>query len=170
MQGDDPNSIIIPFYITTFFQVTVIALFAIPFFLMARVIPQHQISDYMYITCYGLTLFSIGTIATISGAGYPPFGLPTVSLVGPFSFLLFIGLNHSAISTSEDSNLRRTIKISTQQQLRLLDSIGTAEMERKLEKKVLEVTKLNAENLIQQSGIEPSLSMDEAKQYLYEVP
>jgi hypothetical protein len=123
----------------------------------------------MYITCFGLTLFSIGIIATTSGAGYPPFGLPTVSLVGPFSFLLFTGLNHSAISTAEDSTLRRSIKVSARQQLNLLDSIGTAELEGKIEKKVLEVAKSNAENLIQQSGIEPSLSHDEAKQYLYEV-
>ena len=136
---------------------------------MARAIRHHQISDYMYITCYGLTLFAIGIIATVSGAGYPPFGLPTVSLVGPFSFLLFIGLNHSAIATAEDSDLRRSIKASARQELELLDSIGTAEMERKLEKKVLEVTKSNVNNLKQQSGIEPSLSMDEAKQYLYEV-
>jgi hypothetical protein len=166
---DDPNSIIIPVYVTIFSQIIAIALFATAFVSMARAIPHHQISDYMYITCYGLTLFSIGIIATVSGAGYPPFGLPTVSLVGPFSFLLFTGLYHSAISTAQDSSLRRSIKVSAQQQLKLLDSIGTAEMENRLEKKVLEVTKLNAENLMQQSGIEPSLSLSETKQYLYEV-
>lgn len=166
---DDPNSIIIPVYITTFSQIIAIALFATAFVSMARAIHHHQISDYMYITCYGLTLFSIGIIATVSGAGYPPFGLPTVSLVGPFSFLLFTGLNHSAISTAEDSTLRWSIKASARQQLKLLDSIGTAELEDKIEKKVLEVTKSNAENLMQESGIEPSLSLDEAKQYIYEV-
>ena len=42
-------------------------------------------------------------------------------------------------------------------------------MERKLERKVLQIMKLNADNLIQQSGIEPSLSMEEAKEYLHEV-
>ena len=173
MQGDAPeddlNSIIIPVYVVTFSQVIAIALFATAFVSMARAVPHHQISDYMYITCFGLTLFSIGILATVSGAGYPPFGLPSVSLVGPFSFLLFTGLNHSAISIAEDSSLRRSIKDSAQQQLKLLDSMGTAEMERKLEKMVLEATKSNAESLKQQSGIEPSLSMDEAKQYLYEV-
>jgi hypothetical protein len=166
---NNPNSIIIPMYITIFSQVIAIALFATAFVFMARAIPSHRIGDYMYITCYGLTLFSIGIIATVSGAGYPPFGLPTVSLVGPFSFLLFTGLNHSAISTAEDSNLRRSIKVSARQQLKLLDSIGIAEVQVKLEKKVLEVTKSNAESLMQQSGIEPSLSLDEAKQYLHEV-
>lgn len=173
MQGalpkNDPNSIIIPVYITNFSQVIAIGLFATAFVIMARAIPHHQISDYLYITCYGLALFSIGIIATVSGAGYPPFGLPTVSLVGPFSFLLLTGLNHSAISAAEDSNLRRSIKVSARQQLKLLDSIGTAEIAERLEKRVLEVTKSNAEILRKESGIEPSLSLTEAKQYLYEV-
>ena len=167
--ADDPNSIIIPLYITTFSQVIAIGFFAIAFVSMARAIPKHKIGEYMYITCFGLTLFSIGIIATVSGAGYPPFGLPSVSLVGTFSFLLYHGLNHSALSAAQDSNLRRTIKVSAQQELKLLDKIGTAEMEQRLEKSVMEVTKLNADNLAKQTGIEPSLTMFEAKQYLFEV-
>ncbi len=167
--ADDPNSIIIPMLITTFSQVIAIGLFATAFVSMARAIPHHQISDYMYITCYGLLLFSIGIIATVAGAGYPPFGLPTVSLVGIFSFLLFTGLNHSAISTAEDSNLRRSIQVYAQRELKLLDNIGTAEMEERLEKRVLEVTKLGAEDLVKQTGIEPTLTMQEARQYLAEI-
>ena len=112
---------------------------------MARAIRHHQISDYMYITCYGLTLFAIGIIATVSGAGYPPFGLPTVSLVGPFSFLLFIGLNHSAIATAEDSDLRRSIKASARQELEFLDSIGTAEMRARTREKSLGSYKIKCE-------------------------
>lgn len=166
---DDLNSIIIPVYLVTFSQVIAIALFSIAFVSMARAIPHHQISDYMYITCFGLALFSIGTIATVSGAGYPPFGLPTVSLVGPFSFLLFIGLYRSAISTAEDSKLRHSIKVTAQQQLNLLRSIGTSEMERQLEKNVLEVTKLNTNNLMQQSGIEPTLTIEEISDVIADV-
>ena len=97
------------------------------------------------------------------------FGLPTVSLVGPFSFLFFIGLNNSAISIAEDSSLRRKIKDSARQQLKMFGSIGTAEMESRLEKTVLEITKSNAESFTHQTGIEPSLSVDEVKQYLNEV-
>ena len=168
MPEDDPNSIIIPVYITNFSQIIAIALFAVAFVSMARGIRQHIVSSFMYITCYGLSLLSIGIIATVSAAGYPPFGLPTISLIGPFSFLLFIGLHHSAIATAEDSNLRRNIKVSAFQQLGLLKSIGTSEMERKLEKKIMEVARLNADNLKEQSGIEPTLSLDETRQYVYE--
>jgi len=166
---DDPNSIIIPVYITNISQIIAIGLFATAFVSIARAIPHHQISDYMYVTCYGVILFYAAIIATVSGAGYPPFGLPSVSLVGIFSFLLVTGLNQSAISTAQDSKLRYLIKVSARQELKLLDNIGTAEMDERLEKKVLQVTKSNAENLMKQSGIEPSLSMEEAKQYLSEV-
>jgi hypothetical protein len=169
LSEDETSNIIFSFYITTFSQVASIALFAIAFAVMGRAVPNRQVSDYMHITCYGFALFSIAILATVSGAGYPPFGLPSVSLVGPFSFLLFIGLNHSAIATAQDSNLRRSIIISAREQLRFLDRIGTAEWEQELQRKVLEVTKTNAENLRQESGIEPSISMDEANQYIVEV-
>lgn len=169
LSEEDTNSIIFSFYITTFSQVASIALFAIAFAVIGRAVPNHQVSYYMHITCYGFALFSIAILSTISGAGYPPFGLPSVSLVGPFSFLLFIGLNHSAIATAEDSSLRRSILVTARQQLRFLDRIGTAEWERELEKKVQEVTKTNAEKLKQESGIEPSISMDEVNQYIFEV-
>jgi len=166
---DGPYNLIIPVYIVYFSQIVAIGLFATAFISIARAISHHQIRYYMYITCYGLVLFFTGMLASVSGAGYPPYGLPSVSLVGAFSFLLFTGLNHSAITTAQDSKLRSSIKISARRELELLDNIGTAEMEEILEKKVLEVTKSQADNLIEQSGIEPSLSMMEAKQYLSEV-
>jgi len=166
---DGPYSLIIPLYVLYFSQVIAIGLFAIAFVSMARAISHHQISYYMYITCFGLVLFFTGMLASVSGAGYPPFGLPSVSLVGTFSFLLFTGLNHSAIATAQDSKLRQIIRVSAQRELGLLDSIGNAKMEEILEKKVIEVTKSHTENLIKQSGIEPSLSIEEAKQYMSEV-
>lgn len=169
LSEDEVSSILFSFYITTFSQVASITLFAVAFAVIGRAVPDRQVSGYMYLSCYGFALFSIATLATVSGAGYPPYGLPSVSLVGPFSFLLFIGLNHSAIATAIDSKLRRDIKDSALQQLGLLDSMGTAEWERRLEKKILDVTKSNVDNLKQQSGIEPSISMDEAKQYIFEV-
>lgn len=50
-----------------------------------------------------------------------------------------------------------------------LHSIGTAKIERKFEKKVLEITKLNADNLTQQSGIEPTLTNTEVSNLIMEV-
>jgi hypothetical protein len=51
----------------------------------------------------------------------------------------------------------------------MLDSIATAEMEHELETAILKVAKKQKETIIEDSGIEPSLTMEDAKQYLDDV-
>ena len=48
----------------------------------------------------------------------------------------------------------------------LLDSIGTAQMEQDIEKTILKITKEQQDVLTEQTGIEPSLTEDEVKEYL----
>jgi hypothetical protein len=74
---------------------------------------------------------------------YPPFGLVTVSFFGLASFLMFNGIYSSAISVAEDSELRKSIRRYAIEESRLLDSIGMAQMEREIEKRVLGFTKRN---------------------------
>jgi hypothetical protein len=63
-------------------------------------------------------------------------------------------------------NLRRSIKNTTIKELKLLDDIGTAEMYKDIESKVTVLTKANADLLTEQSGIEPSLTDQEIREYL----
>jgi hypothetical protein len=150
-------SIIIPLMIIIFSGIAAVILFGIAFFSIARSINEKtRVRDYMIITAYGIVLFFIAAGATITGAGYPPFGIVNVSLVGPISFLILIGLYRSAISIAEDAKLRQSIKGS-----QLLESIGSAEMQREIEKKFMTVVRANADDLTRQSGIEPSLTDDE---------
>jgi hypothetical protein len=123
----------------------------------------------MMITAYGFILFFTAAAATISGAGYPPFGIVNVLLVGPFSYLILIGLYGSAISIAHDTKLRQSIKASTMDELKLLDSIGISEIQRETERKVIATTKANAAILTQQTGIEPSLSEEEIHEILSHV-
>lgn len=87
-----------------------------------------DVRDYMMITAYGFVLFLTAVVATVEQAGYPPFGLANVSFVGLSSFLILIGLYHSAISVANDVTLRKSIKNSALRESKLLDSIGTAQM------------------------------------------
>jgi hypothetical protein len=128
-----------------------------------------KVRDYMIITAYGFILFFTAAAATISGAGYPPFGIANVLLVGPLSYLILIGLYGSAISIAEDSKLRQSIKASTSKELKLLDSIGISQVQREIESKVTAATKANAAILTQQSGIEPSLTEEEIHEILSQV-
>jgi hypothetical protein len=90
-------------------------------------------------------------------------------LVGPFSYLILIGLYGSAIFIAEDTKLRQSIRTSTKDELKLLDSIGISQVQREIEAKVTAATKTDAAILTQQSGIEPSLTDEEIQQILNQV-
>jgi hypothetical protein len=52
------------------------------------------------------------------------------------------------------------------QESKLLGSIGTAQMEQQIEKTILKITKEQEKVLEEQTGVEPSLTEDEVKDYL----
>jgi hypothetical protein len=166
----DISVLLLSIMLTLFSIEAAIVLFGLGFRSVAKSISQtNKISDYMMITAYGFILFFTAAAATISLAGYPPFGIANVLLVGPFSYLILIGLYGSAISIAEDSKLRQSIKASTKEELKLLDSIGISQVQRETEEKVTAATKANAAILTQQSGIEPSLTDEEIRQILSQV-
>ncbi len=79
--------------------------------------------------------------------------------------MMLVGIYSSAISVAEDSNLRKSIRDFALSQSRLLDSIGSAQMEQEIEKRVLVFTKQIQDRMFG----EPSLTEDETKQYLEQV-
>jgi hypothetical protein len=140
-------------------------LFGIPFLLVARRLSNiESIRSYSTIAAIGFVLFFVSGSATIYQTGYPPFGLATVSLVGISSYILLLGVYSSAISVSQDSEIRRQLKKSAEE-WSLLGNIGEAEMEQAV---INLVGKLKGvyEN---ETGVEPSLTEDEAKGYFYQV-
>jgi serine protease inhibitor ecotin len=80
-----------------------------------------------------------------------------------------VGIYSSAVSVSQDIQLRKLIRSYTSTEARLLDSIGYAQMERELEKKVLLLTRQTQKNMKDEYRIESSLTEDDVKQYLGEV-
>jgi hypothetical protein len=167
---EDLSALLLPIMIILLSGQAAIILFGLGFRSVAKSISQtSKVRDYMIMTAYGFILFFTAAAATISGAGYPPFGIANVLLVGPFSYLILIGLYGSAISIAEDSKLRKSIKASTSKELKLLDSIGISQVQREIESKVTAATNANAAILTQQSGIEPSLTEEEIHEILSQV-
>lgn len=124
----------------------------------------------MIISAYGLVLvFVSNQVAVLVSAPYPPFGLATTLFMGLASYLLLIGIYSSAISVAEDSKLRQTIRRLAVRETKFLDSIGTAQMQDELQRRVLRLVKEQRANLTLDTGVEPSLNEPEFKQYLYEV-
>jgi hypothetical protein len=168
------SNLMIPILLFMYSIILCGVLFGIGFrFVAMFVSPSSHVRDYMIITAYGFILFFAAASATVLQAGYPPFGLASVSFVGLASYLILTGLYNSAISVAQDaklrSSIRRSVEVSSVKQSRLLDSIGTAEITKEIENNVLKITKDNAQELIQQTGIEPTLTDREIKDYVDEV-
>lgn len=124
------------------------------------------IRDYMMINAYGFILFLTTTNATVSAAGYPPFGLANILLYAPFSFLILTGLYRSAVCVSEDLELRKSIKTLAKKESKLLDITASAEVQREIQNKVMTTIKSNAESLEKQTGVESSLTDAEIQNHL----
>ena len=110
-------------------------LFGVAFLSVARTLKIGTAArNYMIIAAYGFLLFYIAGSAFVSQAAYPPYGLISVSFAGLSCYLIYNGLYFSAISVSQDMTLRQSIKKSVMEQSKLLDNIGTAEMEKEIQK------------------------------------
>lgn len=125
--------------------------------------------EHMMMAAYGFILFYVAGSAAVSQAAYPPFGLASVAFTGLSCYMIYAGLYSGAITVSQDSTLRKTISKSVMEQSKLLDSIGTAQMERELVSRVMTLTKKVSDDLREKSGVEVSITEDEAKNYLDEV-
>jgi hypothetical protein len=145
-------------------------LFGIAFWVIARTLGHTSIvRDYMIISAYGLVLLFMSNPLLLVNIIYPPFGLVAVSFMGLSSYLLLLGVYSSAISVSEDSKLRQSIRNFAIKDSRLLDSIGTAHMEQEIQKRVLELTRRNQDRMAEESGIQSSLTEEDMKEYLQQV-
>ena len=67
---------------------------------------------------------------------YPPFGLAATFFVGLSSYLILLGIYYSAISVAQDIKLRQSARKFAMKESKLLDSIGTAEMEQEIHRRV----------------------------------
>ena len=123
----------------------------------------------MIISACGLVLFFVSSQTNVIQIQYPPFGLATTSFEGLASYLVFIGLYSASTSVSQDIKLRQTIRRSAKEESKLLDSIATAQMEQEIERRVLRVAIEQSEKMKEETGIETSLSQEDAKEYLEEV-
>jgi hypothetical protein len=140
------------------------------FLSIARTLKKGSVlRDQMIIAAYGILMLQVSGTGTASQAAYPPFGLAAVSSVGLASYMLYVGLYSSAISVSQDVELRQSIRRSAIKEVKFLESIGTAQMEQELQKRVLTIAKKNSDIMTEETGVQPSLSEDDMKQYLEEV-
>jgi hypothetical protein len=142
-------------------------LFGAAFLSIARTLKQGSaLRNYMTIAAYGMVLFYVTLQAQVSQVAYPPFGLVSTACVGLSTYLIYIGLYSSAVIVSQDLALRKSIRKSVTAQSKLLDSIGTAQLETELQRRVLTVAKKTSGDMAEKTGVEASMNEDEIKDYI----
>jgi hypothetical protein len=82
---------------------------------------------------------------------------------------VLLGIYSSAISISQDASLRREIRHLAIRESKLLDSIGKAQMEQEVIKRVIVVAKKRSDSMIEKTGVQSSLSEHDMRQYMEEV-
>lgn len=122
--------------------------------------------NYMIIAAYGFVLFYIAGSATAAQAAYPPYGIVSVSFTGLSCYLIYIGLYSSAVTVSQDTALRLSIRKSLTDQLKFLHSMGTAHMEQELSSSVLKIAKKHSDVLTDKTGVEASMTESDIKEYM----
>ena len=145
-------------------------LFGIAFWIVSRRVGTHAIKDYLIVSAYGvILLFTTNQATNLIVVPYPPFGLVTASLLGLSSYMLLVGIYSSAMSISRDTELRKFIHTVAAKEIKLLDLIGSAQMEQELVTKVISLVQRKAHIMEQETGIVTSLSDADMIQYLDDV-
>ncbi len=145
-------------------------LYGIPFIIIARTLYRNSyLRDYLIIAACGFIFLQNVTSAGVFHAPFPPFGLYSVLLTPLACYLLLVGLYSSAISISADSGLRRSVRNSIVEESRLLDSIGSAQMTKEIETKVLNIARNNLDHMTKDYGVQPSLKEADLKSYVEDV-
>ena len=125
-----------------------------------------KVKDYLIISGKGFTLVGI---CLSTSALQLTFGMAAHSLVLLSSYLFTVGLYSSVISVSQDRSIRESIKRSTTDVSKLLDLLASPQMKQEIENRVLSIAKDQQQVITQQTGIYPSLTELEMKQYLGKV-
>jgi hypothetical protein len=141
--------------------------FGAAFLSVARTLQKEStLRNHMIVAAYGFLLFYIAGSATAAQAAYPPFGLASVSFTGLSCYLIYSALYSSAVTVSQDVSLRHSIRKSVSEQSKLLDSIGTAQLEQELQTRVLTIAKKISGKMEEETGVEASMTEEDMKEHI----
>jgi hypothetical protein len=145
-------------------------LFGLAFIQVARKLQNQEVKGYLVISGIGFLLLLVSYQAqALITAPFPPLGLLSASYFGLSAYLIFIGILSSAVSISQDSRLRVSIRGSVETEVRFIGSIGDAEMNHRIIEKVLMTSRNISDTIPEETGVSSSLTDKEIKEYIEEV-
>jgi hypothetical protein len=144
--------------------------FAIVFLTTAKAMRLNRhnaLAQYLTISAYGTVLVATTLPQPVVDTFYPPFAVVAWSFVGLACYMYGMGFYFSAITISQDTNLRHSIRQFAIKESKLLDNIGTAQMEQEIQRRVLKIAKEQEDILKERTGVEQSAAFDEQDMKLY---
>jgi hypothetical protein len=141
-------------------------IFGVAFWKISRIVSyERNIRTYMFFSGWGIFLiFTANQATTLIVSPYPPFGLATLTVLNMGAFLMLIGIYNSARLVSTNNELRRFIHKQALES-RLLSMIGTAEMEKELQKTIAKISH-DIGTLEEDKKIDIKLDEDELTKYV----
>lgn len=142
-------------------------LFGFAFIVVARKVQNPQVKGYLIVAGIGLLIMLVSYQAqTLITTPFPPLGLLSASYFGLSSYLIFVGIYSCALSISQDSMLRSTIRRAVETEVSFLKGIGNAEMNHRIFEKVLVTSRKISEIMPEETGVSSSLTDKEIKEYV----
>jgi hypothetical protein len=142
-------------------------IFGAAFLSVARTLRKDSsLRKHMMIAAYGFVLFYIAGSAAAAQAAYPPYGIVSISFIGLSCYLIYVGLYSAAVTVSQDTSLRVSIRKSLTEQSKFLHSMGSAQMEQELQSTVMKIAKKHSDVLTEKNGVEPSMTESDIKEYM----
>jgi hypothetical protein len=145
--------------------------FGLSYWFASSLVYDDRVRRSLLATSIGIViLFSSITLAPLQYNLYPPYGLITEAFIPLGAYLLLVGIFTSAIHISRDATVRKELYRSATNQLDILRSIGTSEMEKEFEGRVKYLEKVHRISEIpERSKIEEDLEVQNVKKILHEV-
>jgi hypothetical protein len=140
--------------------------FGVAFWKISRIVSyERNIRTYMFISGWRIFLiFAANQATTLIVSPYPPFGLATLTVLNMGAFLMLIGIYNSATLVSANNELRRFIHKQAFES-RLLSLIGSAEMEKEIQRTVAIISH-NINTLEANKETELEIDENELKKYV----
>jgi hypothetical protein len=142
-------------------------IFGAAFLSVARTLRKdNSLRKHMMIAAYGFVLFYIAGSAAAAQAAYPPYGIVSISFIGLSCYLIYVGLYSAAVTVSQDTSLRVSIRKSLTEQSKFLHSMGSAQMEQELQSTVMKIARKHSDVLTEKTGVESSMTETDIKEYM----
>lgn len=148
------------------------ALFAFSFWFISNRLPESPVKTFLKIAALGFVILYLSNHIDVNSGPYPPYGINSLSLLPLASYFVLFGLYSSALSLSQDITLRQHLRSIAKNDSNLLSSIGTAQMEREVNRAVRELKEVADEQekeLAETTGIETPVPESEVEDYLKQV-